>query len=217
MTRRLALAALAAAFAVPALAQSESYQPVRVDVTGYGAYSPGDVAAWGFGGAVEAKYNLLDQLAIGGRGEWSAFLSGSMNVGSDGSSTSFEQGARGVSAYLLKADYYLTTSSVRPFVGLGAGYYSIGAGSQTVDASQAGASVTQQASAFKGWGVCPQLGVNFGGFRMAAVYHVIGGGDMTVVTQAGGATTPTTIVLPKNYFAFELGGTIGGRRTAGAQ
>jgi hypothetical protein len=46
---------------------------------------------------------------------------------------------------------------------------------------------------------------------------VIGGGDMTVVTQAVGATTPTTIVLPKNYFAFELGGTIGGRRTAGAQ
>jgi hypothetical protein len=140
-----------------------------------------------------------------------------MNVGSDGSSTSFEQGARGVSAYLLKADYYLTTSSVRPFVGLGAGYYSIGAGSQTVDSSQTSTSVTQQASAFKGWGVCPQLGVNFGGFRMAAVYHVIGGGDMTVVTQAVGATTPTTIVLPKNYFAFELGGTIGGRRTAGAQ
>ncbi len=213
MIRRLAVAALAAALAAPALAQAPSYQPVRVDLTAYGAYASADIASWGFGGAVEVKYNLLDQLALGARLEGAGFVSQSMNLGADGSS-SFEQGGRGVTAYLVKADWYLTTSSVRPFVGLGAGRYSIGAGTQS---ATSGGTVTQTASAFKGWGFCPQLGVNFGAFRMAAVYHVIGGGDMTVVTQAVGATTPTTIVLPKNYFAFELGGTIGGRRTAGAQ
>jgi hypothetical protein len=212
MTRRLVLAALALALALPALAQSQSYQPVRVDLTAYGAYASGDIASWGFGGAVEVKYNLLDTLALGGRHEGAGFVSHSMDVGADGSS-SFEQGGRGVSAFLAKVDWYLTTSSVRPFLGVGAGHYSIGAGSQS---ATSGGAVVQTASTFKGWGFCPQLGVNFGAFRMAAVYHVIGGGDMTVVTQAVGAP-PTTVVLPKNYFAFELGGTIGGRRTAGPQ
>lgn len=218
MTRlaALALASLVLAAAAPARA-AESYQPVRVDVTAFGAYSSSaDIAAWGGGGAVEVKYNALDQLAVGLRFEGAGFVSQSVKVGGDGSSTSVEQGGRGVSAYLAKADWYLTTSSVRPFVGVGAGLYKIGAGSQSVNTGSGSATVVQTASSFEGFGIAPQLGVNFGGFRMAVLYHLIGGGDMVTVTQVVGQPE-ARVTLPKNYVAFELGGTIGGRRRVGAQ
>ncbi len=212
MTRRIAVAVagLALAFAAPARAQSRSYQPVRVDLTVYGAYASADATSWGGGAALEAKYNALDNLAVGLRFEGAGFISQEVNVGT-GNNTSVAQGARAVSVFSLKGDWYFTQSSTRPFVGLGLGYYRIGAGTQSVSS---GGSIVQSAAAFRGVGVSPQIGVNFGGFRMAATYHLVGGGDMTVVSQAVGGT-PTEVKLAKNFFAFELGGTIGGRRTAG--
>lgn len=212
MDRRLLLGAAAALLAVaaPAGAQAPSYQPVRVDLTAYAAYASADATSWGVGAALEAKYNATDHLAVGARFEGAGFVTQEVTVGS-GTSTSVSQGARGVSAYSAKAEWYLTASPARPFVGLGLGYYRIGAGTQSVSS---GGTVVQTAAAFRGFGVSPQLGVNFGGFRMAATYHLIGGGDMTVVTQAVG-TTPREVTLAKNFFAFEIGGTIGGRRTTG--
>ncbi len=210
-TIRSALVAAALAAAAPARAQAPSYQPVRVDLTVYGAYASADATSWGFGGALEAKYNALDNLAVGLRFEGAGFVTQEVSLGS-GESTTVSQGARAVSAYSLKADWYFTRTSTRPFVGLGLGYYRIGAGTQS---ASSGGTVVQTATAFRGFGVSPQIGVNFGGFRMAATYHLVGGGDMTVVTQAVGATAPAEVKLAKNFFAFEIGGTIGGRRTAG--
>lgn len=208
-----ALAALALA-AAPARAQTRSYQPIRVDLTVYGAYADADATSWGVGGALEPKLNVTDQLAVGLRLEGAAFVTQSVKVGGAGQTTEVEQGARAVSAWLAKADWYLTTSGTRPFVGLGMGLYRIGAGSQSVSS---GGTVVQTAAAFRGFGVCPQVGVNFGGFRMAATYHLIGGGDMVVATQVVGEPAPTEVRLAKNFFAFELGGTFGGARVAGPQ
>ncbi len=209
--RRLALPLLALAclaIAPAARAQAESYQPVRVDLTVYGAYVPADANAWGGGAAIEPKYNLTDQLSIGLRFEAAAFVTQSVQVGPAGSQqVSISQGARAVTAYLAKADWYFTTSTVRPFAGLGLGLYRIGSGSQSVTGS---GTVVQTASTFQGFGLCPQLGVNFGGFRLAGTYHVITGGDQVVMMQAVGASAPTPVKLSKNFFAFELGGTFGG-------
>lgn len=203
-----ALALLAAASA--ARAQAPSYQPIRVDITVYGAYASADATSWGGGAAIEPKYNLTDRLALGLRLEGAGFVTQEVRVGSaGGSNTSVSQGARAVSAYSAKADWYLTTSSARPFVGLSLGLYRIGAGSQSVSS---GGTVVQTAAAFKGFGFAPQVGVNFGGFRMAATYHIVTGGDMVVATQAVGVPTPTEVKLAKNFFAFELGGTLGGAR-----
>ncbi len=57
-----------------------------------------------------------------------------------------------------------------------------------------------------------QLGINFGGFRLAGTYHMVMGGDIVVATQAVGAPAPTEVKLSKNFFAFEIGGTFGGGR-----
>jgi hypothetical protein len=205
-----------ASLALPSstLAQAASYQPIRFDITFYGGYAPADAAAYGGGLVLEPKYNLLDQLAIGLRLEGGAFATQTVKTSAAAGQAEVSQSARAITAYLVKADWYLTTSSVRPFVGLGAGLYRIASGSQSVSGSGASTAVVQRAESFQGFGVAPQVGVNFGGFRLAATYHMITGDDQVVVTQAIG-TTPTETKLSKNYFAFEIGGTIGGNRRAG--
>jgi outer membrane protein X len=204
------LAVLAAILAPAARAQAPSYQPIRVDLTFYGAYAPADATSWGGGVAIEPKFNATDQLAVGLRFDAAAFVTQDMNVssGTGTASASVSQGARAITTLLAKVDYYLTSSPVRPFVGLGLGLYRIGAGSQSVS----GGTVVQTAQSFRGFGVAPQVGVNLGWFRLAATYHAVMGGDMVVATQAVGATAPTNVKLSKNFFAFELGGTFGGAR-----
>lgn len=204
------LALLAAARA--ARAQATNYQSIRVDVTAYAAYGSADAVSWGGGVAIEPKYNITDSLAAGLRFDGAGFVTQQVKVSTAGASANVSQSARAVGALLAKADYYLTTSAVRPFLGIGAGFYRIGSGSQSVSSGGTGASVVQTASSFSGFGFAPQVGLNLGGFRLAATYHVITGGDMVVATQAIGATAPTQVKLSKNFFAFELGGTIGGNR-----
>jgi outer membrane protein W len=217
MLRRLAptIAALALLGAAPtALAQASSYQPIRVDVTFYAAYAAADATSWGGGVAVEPKFNVTDHFSAGLRLEGAGFVTQDVEVSSGGTSSNVSQGARAVAAFLAKADYYLTDSTVRPFLGVGLGLYRIGAGSQSVSSGTTGATVVQTASSFRGFGFAPQVGLNLGGFRLAATYHVITGGDMVVATQAVGTGVPTEVKLPKNFFAFEIGGTFGGNRTA---
>jgi outer membrane protein W len=202
------LAFLAAAAAPVARAEAPSYQPIRVDLTFYGAYASADATSWGGGIAIEPKYNATDRLAVGFRFDAAGFVTQDVTLGSGTADASVSQGARAVTTFLAKADYYLTTSPARPFVGLGLGLYRIGAGSQSV----AGGTVVQTAQAFRGFGLAPQVGVNFGAFRLAGTYHAVMGGDMVVATQAVGASAPTEVKLSKNFFSFELGGTFGGGR-----
>lgn len=210
--KRLALSTLALAcllVAPSARAQATSYQSIRVDLTVYGAYASADANAYGFGASIEPKYNLSDNLSLGLRLEAAAFVTQSVNVGQAGSQqVSLSQGARAVTAFLVKADWYFTTTTVRPFVGVGLGLYRIASGSQSISGS---GSIVQTAGTFQGFGFCPQVGLNLGGFRLAATYHVITGGDQVVTMQAVGAT-PTEVKLSKSFFAFELGGTFGGAR-----
>jgi hypothetical protein len=195
MRIRLAAALASLALAFPALA-SEHYQPVRVELVLVGAYGPGDISTYGGGLAVEPKINATDQLALGLRLEAVGMASESVYTAS-GVTTSLS--GRGVIAFLAKGDLYLTTSSTRPFLGFGAGLYWMGSATSSVNGTGS--------EAFSGFGIFPQIGVNFGHFRLAAGYNIITGGQQTTVS------TGTTQTLAKNYFSFELGGTIGGGRS----
>jgi opacity protein-like surface antigen len=195
MRLRLAAAVSSLALAFPALA-SEHYQPVRVELVLVGAYGPGDVATYGGGLAVEPKYNVNDQIALGLRIEATGMASENVYA-SPGVSTSLS--ARGVVAFLAKADVYLTTTSARPFLGFGAGLYTMGSATSGVSGVGSGA--------FRGFGIAPQVGLNIGHFRIAATYNVVTGGQQVIVATGTGPT------LAKDYFAFEIGGTIGGSRT----
>jgi outer membrane protein X len=201
---RLALAALTLLAATPALATSESYQPVRVDTSINFLSGSADIAEYGIGASVEPKYNVTDRLALGLRLEGAVLMPETVSVGAENMS----MGVRAISTYLAKVDFYLTTSSVRPFVGLGAGLYRIGA----MEQSAGSGGVVQRAEAFSGFGIAPQVGVNFGAFRLAGTYHLITGGDRVVLTQAVGEAVPREHTMPTSYFALELGGTFGGKR-----
>lgn len=208
----VALVTLSAA--APALAQATSYQPVRVDLTLYGAHASADTTSWGAGLAVEPKYNVTDQLAVGLRFDAAGFVTQDVRVDAGTSETSVSQGARAVTSFLLKGDYYFTTTYARPFVGLAMGLYRIGAASQQVS-SGASVAVVQAAQSFRGFGIAPQLGVNFGGFRLAMTYHAMMGGDIVMATQAVGSSQVNEVTLSKNFLSIELGGTIGGNRYGG--
>ena len=215
LAKLVAALSLLAASSV-ARAQAENYQPIRVDTTGFAAYAPGDAASWGIGVAVEPKLNVTDHLSAGLRLEASGMLSQNVKAGPAGSSqASVSQGARAVTGIGAKGDWYFTASAVRPFVGLGLGWYKVGEGSQSVSTGPGAATVVQSAGAYSGLGVAPQVGVNFGGFRLAVTYTQLLGGDRVMVTQAVGAPAVET-KLATSFFAFEIGGTFGGNRRESA-
>jgi len=201
MRTKIAAFIAVAALGATARAEAQNYQPVRVDTTLVIAYAAGDVSAYGGGLAIEPKYNLTDQLSLGLRFEAVGMVSQSITPSLVGG-LDLSMSARAAVSFLAKADYYLTTSNARPFLGLGAGFYNVG----RADSGTSGATT---AEAFRGFGLFPQFGVNFGGFRMAVGYHVLLGGEQTLVV----AGLPTNVALSKNYVAFDIGGTFGGART----
>jgi outer membrane protein X len=209
MSRRLSttlsvcplLAVAALLFAGTASAQAENYQPVRFNVGLLVPYTP-DTGSGGFGGVVEGKYNLTDQIAIGLRLDGAVQFGGS--VGRD--SASIDVGA--VAAMLAKAEYFLTDSTVRPFVGFAAGMYTLGG--QSVTAGEGTAGVTQAAG--RAFGMAPQLGVDLGVVRLAATYNVLLDGELVVQEVSTDGSPPPEVSVSRNYFGFELSFRIGGRR-----
>ena len=190
---------LAAEAQVPA----ENYQLFRVDSTLSVPFAHGP-GSWGVGAAVEPKFNLLDFLAVGIRAEGALLFGGDFSAPSSALSVDM----RGVVAFLAKADLYLTTAAVRPFVGFGMGLYHIA--SQSVSTGDPGTSIDQSVGSH--FGIAPQVGINLGPFRLAATYNVIVGGDVVVRQTVTVGQPPGESSTSQNYFSFEIGGTFGGRR-----
>ena len=88
------------------MAQSKMYQPVRVDVTLSAPLPMGGTGGYGIGGCIDAKYNLLDQLAVGLRIEGAAMMGGSI-----ADTGKIDIGVTAVTAYLVKGEYYFTKGS----------------------------------------------------------------------------------------------------------
>lgn len=195
----LAFAALVAGTSL-AHAQAANYSPVRADV-GFAGHSQPAVGRFGFGGQGEVKFNIHDQIAIGVRLDGAILLGG--DIGEDGG-TSVSVGV--VGGTLLKGEYFLTTSSVRPFLGLAAGLYDIV--SQEVTGGPDTTYVDQKAGRY--FGVGPQLGINLGPVRLAAMYNMILGADIEVRQTVGGAERSST--YSQSYFTFEMSFQIGGKR-----
>lgn len=208
--RHVCFASLGFLLFCPGLAEAQvpapNYELFRVDTTLSIPFAHGP-GSWGFGAAVEPKFNLLDFVAVGLRAEGAVLLGGDFSRESDSLSVDF----RGLAAFLAKVDVFFTTTSVRPFAGFGMGVYTIA--SQSISTGDPGTSVDQVAGTF--FGIAPQLGVNFGPFRLAATYNVIVGADVTVRQTVTIGDPPRETSTVQHYFSFEIGGTFaGGRREA---
>jgi len=193
--------ACALAGARDARAQAQNYQPIRLDVGIAGAYTPSYGRA-GFGAVLEAKFNATDKIAAGLRFDGVVSFGGS--IGPEGS-TSVSVGA--AAATLLDGEYFLTTSSVRPFVGMGLGLYAIA--SQSIEASDSNTSVSQVAGRY--FGIAPSLGIDLGRLRLAVTYNLILGADIEVRQNVGMPNEELT-TYGQSYVLFELSFRIGGAR-----
>ncbi len=181
---------------------AKSYQPFRMD-SGVAGAAILSQESYGIAGFAEPKLNIIDNIAVGARFEGAIMMGG--NIGAPGTGeVTVKQNV--VVATLGKADFYMSRGSVRPWVGLGAGAYTIvGQGTST---SSGGASVSQKAGRY--FGVAPQLGLEMGALRLSATYNKILGGE-TIVTQNVGGQDETK-EYSADYFTVDLGFRFGGRR-----
>jgi len=182
---RATLAALFACLAIPAAASAEESNAnplARFHTHGgvslaFAPGSPGSPNSYGIGAVAEPVFSIFDQLRVGLRAD------GEVLVGLDLGGSNVYAGLHILAAALPKIELDLLGGDVRPFVGFGAGVYTV----VVLGGGTGGAT----AIAGTGFGIMPQLGINFGGFRLAAQYHA-------VITGPG----PTD-----NVFSLEISGT----------
>jgi hypothetical protein len=147
-----------------AVAQSGYDQPlghVRAYSGVIGAFAPGELNAYGIGGVFEPKAIIWDYLVLGVR------VDGAAMVGLDATDVNQARLAlRICGAAMLKGELLLFPGEVRPFIGVGIGYYA---------AALLSGGVAGGASSLTGTGpgIMPQIGVDLGWFRAAAQYHLI--------------------------------------------
>jgi outer membrane protein X len=190
--RSLCLSLLAiAAGSTDALAEAKHYENVRVDA-GLTGSTVSISGRNGTGMAVEIKGMAHDNIAIGGRVEMAVMFGGV--VGEDEAPLDVSMAASG----LLKAEYLFGRSTVRPFLGLGAGGYTIG--SQTIDPGPNRDGIRSSTGRY--FGVAPQVGVDIGPVRVAATYNAILGAYLELHQTVG--SVEETSRLSQNYLSLEV-------------
>jgi hypothetical protein len=167
MTRaRLATLALCLALPLTASAEDVLANPFHSRGGVSFGFAPGAPNAYGIGAVAEPSFAIFDQLRVGLRIEGLALVG--LDIGGAQTFASLRVLATG----LGKVEFDFTTGDVRPFIGAGAGAYTV----VILSGGTGGAA----ALAGTGFGAMPQLGINFGGFRIAAQYHAILTGPGTV-------------------------------------
>ena len=197
MRRGLVLLALLAASG-EARAEAEHYEQVRVDA-GMTGSAVGVSDRNGVGFVTEIKVNAHDHIAIGGRVEIAVMFGGDV----EDEVLPVALAACG----LLKAEYLLGTGPVRPFVGLGAGVYSMG--SHTF-VSEPDGSRGISTTTGRYFGVAPAVGIDLGRLRVAATYNAIIGADVEYRHTSGGIEHRES--LSQSYLSLELSFRFGGGR-----
>lgn len=182
--KKLFMTALAIGAVVCTNAQTEqTFKPFKVDIAlGY-ALPSGEGSKAGALFAIEPKYALNDKLTLGLRME--AALTAQVTMANENSNAD----VKASSSYLATADYYLNTSSFRPFIGAGAGIF-------TNANANANAQTTSEVQSGSRFGFAPRVGFETGHFRTAIEYNVAG----------------KTGTVNHNYLGLKIGFFLGGGR-----
>jgi len=143
---------------------AQTFKPFKVDfATGY-ASPGGSGAKGGVLFAVEPKYAINDNITLGVRFEGAVMARATKDASGD-----YVAGdVKAAGSYLATGDYYFNTNKFRPFAGAGVGLF-----------STAGASVDSNGDVIEGassskFGAMPRAGFEFGHFRFAIEYNVLG-------------------------------------------
>ena len=182
-----------------AMAQSKSeFKPLKVDLSlGY-AIPGGPGTKGGILFAVEPKYAVLSNLSIGVRFE-GAVVARFSGYDADGDPLNASVKASG--SYLATGDYYLWNNySLRPFVGAGAGIFSV-AGVESNSGSSEGSAGTKFGGMFRG-------GVEISHVRLGLEYNLVPKTTFTGYDSNGVLTSGLT--SSNSYVGIKIGVCFGG-------
>ena len=186
-------------FSVSASAQ-EDLKPFKVDVSlGY-AIPGGTGSKGGVLFAIEPKYAVIPNIAVGLRMEGAVVA---RFGGYDQNGDINDVSVKASGSYLLTGDYYLKNQySFRPFVGAGLGAFTI-----------ATAEVTTNTGAVSGgtkFGGMVRAGLEAGHFRLGLEYNLVPKTTFDGYDENGNPTTGLT--SNNSYIGIKLGVCIGGGR-----
>ncbi|WP_276479817.1 OmpW family outer membrane protein [Paraflavitalea pollutisoli] len=197
--KKVALSILFLAIVVVSNAQSESaFKPFKVDLSlGY-AMPGGTGAKGGVLFALEPKYEVIPNLSVGLRIEAAVMARGTV----DAQGYASEVDVKAAGSYLLTGDYYFTETTVRPFVGIGLGIYSLASASADEN--------TTAVSAGSKFGQLIRGGVEISHFRLGVEYNIV---PATTTEYIDYNTEAKTTLKTKNgYLGIKVGVCIGGGR-----
>jgi len=190
---------LAGLFMLTALsATAQVYKPFKVNVSvGYAKPLNAGVSG-GFLFSVEPKYGISDHFDLGLRLESAVVARG---IQDNGNTFSSDLGT--FNSALVTGNYLFGTSNVRPFLGAGVGFYTIGAaGTVVIDKNGQNQNVTfVDATRFGGM---IRGGIKAGHFVAAIEYNAA----PTTPTAVG----PTIVSSENAYLGLKVGFDIGGGR-----
>jgi hypothetical protein len=181
-------------------ATAQEFKPFKVNLsTGY-ALPIGKGASGGLLLSVEPKYGLSDRIDLGLRYELGLIIKAYTLNNEQGETT-----LKGASSYLITGNYLLSDTDFRPFIGAGAGVFSI----LSVNLSDNGGSVNGGISGGTKFGAMVRAGFKARHFVLGAEYNLVPKTRGIVVGQSG---SNLNYESSNAYFGIKLGLDIGGGR-----
>jgi len=201
MKNLLAIVILSSTISLSAKGQDAvNLKPFKVDLSVGYAIPGGEGTKGGIVLAVEPKYAVIPNLAIGLRME-GAIIAKFSGYDEDGNAMNTKVKAAG--SYLATGDYYFTNNyALRPFAGVGAGIFSL-----------AGIEVNSSSENISGgskFGGMVRGGIEAGHFRIGLEYNIVPKTTFEGYDSNGNFVTGLT--SSNNYMGIKIGAVIGGGR-----
>ena len=201
MKNLLAIVILSSTISLSAKGQDAvNLKPFKVDLSVGYAIPGGEGTKGGIVLAVEPKYAVIPNLAIGLRME-GAIIAKFSGYDEDGNAMNTKVKAAG--SYLATGDYYFTNNyALRPFAGVGAGIFSL-----------AGIEVNSSSENISGgskFGGMVRGGIEAGHFRIGLEYNIVPKTTFEGYDSNGNFVTGLT--SSNNYMGIKIGACIGGGR-----
>ncbi len=177
-------------------ADAQDLKPFKVGI-GLGFAAPGNTGAGAGGGAlffIEPAYRASDNISIGLRLESALIARGVKGVGDDDVSGDASSNV----SYTLNTQFYFNDNYVRPFIGAGAGLFSLAAVKFNT-ASNNNAINADEVKAETQFGFYPRIGIDAGHFNFTIDYNFIPKTDVPGIGE-----------VRNNYLGIRAGFSIGG-------
>ncbi len=199
MKKLFLILSLATIVSFSAIAQSGSgLKPFKLDISVGYAMPGGTGAKGGVLFAVEPKYAVMSQLAVGLRME-AAVIARFSGYDPDGNPN--EVSVKAAASYLATGDYYFSNNySFRPFAGAGAGIFSLAA-------AKANSTESTGVSTGKKFGGMVRAGIELSHFRLGVEYNIVPSTTFNGYDTEGNTTKLTS---KNGYLGIKLGVCIGG-------